>query len=68
MAATRLKSGKGVEVMSFDFPAADNLLVHIALDALCRGGKLPRGIRVRRCQRDIYLTWGSGRFIFLRLH
>lgn len=54
--------------MSYDFPAADNWLVHIALGALFRGDKLPRGVRVRRHCRDIYLTWGSGRFIFLRLH
>lgn len=68
MAAVKLKDGKGIEVMSYDFPTADNLLVRLTLSALFAGAKTPRGVRVRRHLRDIYLTWGAGRFIFLRLH
>ena len=71
MSAPRV--GAGIEIMSFAFPKTDGLRVQKLVDlAASESPDVPRGVRIDREDRDIYIEWGAsshGRkpfFVYLR--
>ena len=60
LALSAPRVGAGMEVMSFAFPKTDGPRAQTLADLAARESPdAPRGVRIERKDRDIYIEWGA---------